>query len=168
MASMAIRRAHIIGGGGSGKTTLARKLAAKTGLPLVELDFGVDLAALTKEPRWICEGIYLYGLAPILERAEVIVWMDLPRRVAVRRIVTRHVRLSAQRKNAHPGVRRMVKFAWGQREYYTAPARQPTGPMDWDALSRAATAELLEPWSVKVTRLCSPREVRRWLARLES
>ena len=158
------QRVHIIGGGGSGKTTLARRLGAATGLPVVELDVGADLRALASSPEWISDGIYLYDIEPVLARADVIVWMDLPPRVAIRRIVTRHARLSLLRKNRHPGFRRMLAFAWGQREYYAAPARKPLGPTDWDALTRAATQELLEPWQSKVVHLRSPRDVRRWLA----
>jgi hypothetical protein len=158
------RRVHIIGGGGSGKTTLARRLGAATGRPVVELDIGADLRALASSPEWISEGIYLYDVEPVLARADVIVWMDLPSRGAMRRIVTRHIRLSVLRKNRHPGFRRMLTFAWGQREYYTGPPRKPLGPTDWDALTRAATVDLLEPWQSKVVHLRSPRAARRWLA----
>ena len=134
------------------------------GLPLFELDTGATLDP--GQPRWVSEGIYLWEIEPVLDRADVIVWMDLPFRIALRRMVARHVRLSALRKNPHPGFRKMLRFAWGQREYYTDPARQPLGPTDWDALTRAATIELLEPRHDKVVHLTSPRAVRSWLESL--
>lgn len=162
-------RIHVIGGGGSGKTTLARRVAAALGLPIFELDTpDADLTDLVQQPQWVSEGIYLYGIQSVLDRADLIVWLDLPRRVAIWRIFTRHIRLSARGVNPHPGFRRMLDFAWGQREYYTSPPRQPTHATDWDALSRAATAELLEPRSAKVVHLRSPRQVRRWLRSMGS
>ena len=158
---MQFQRVHVIGGGGSGKTTLARRLASDTGLPLYELDTGVVLDP--QEPSWIAEGVFLWEIEPVLDRADVIVWMDLPRRAAFRRMVTRHIKLTVLRRNPHPGFRKMLRFVWGQREYYTAPAREPTGPTDWDALTRALTAELLGPRRAKVVHLRTPRAVRRWL-----
>ncbi len=157
-----LERVHVIRGGGSGKTTVARKLGAKTGLPVFELDTGARLDP--DEPQWISEGIYLHNVGNVLDRADVIVWMDLPPRIAFRRIVTRHIKLTILRKNQHPALRKMLRFAWGQREYYTSAVREPTGPMDWDALSRALTVEVLGPRSAKVVQLRSPRAVRRWLS----
>ena len=155
-------RVHVIGGGGSGKTTLARRLGAKTGLPVFELDTGAQLDP--DEPRWVSEGIYLSDVGRVLDRADVIVWMDIPQRVALRRIVTRHIKLTVLRRNEHPGFTKLLRFAWGQRAYYTSEAREPTGPTDWDALSRALTAQVLGPRSAKVVHLRSPRAVRRWLS----
>ena len=103
-----------------------------------------------------------YGLAPILERADVIVWLDLPRRVAVRRIVMRHLRLSLQGGNPHKGLRLLARFVRSQRRYYTAPAREPAGPMDWEAITRAGTELALRPHQAKVVQLRAPRAVKRW------
>jgi uridine kinase len=154
-------RVHIIGGGGSGKTTLARRLSARTRLPVIELDTRAEFDPAS--PAWISEGIFLWEIGHVLDRADMIVWMDLPRRVAFRRMVTRHIKLTVLRRNPHPGFRKMSRFVWGQREYYSAPARQPTGPMDWDALTRALTVEVLGPHRAKVVHLRSPRAVRTWL-----
>lgn len=155
-------RVHVIGGGGSGKTTLARKLGSRTGLPVFELDTGAELDP--DEPRWISEGIYLYDVGRVLDRADVIVWMDLPKRIALRRIVTRHVKLTVLGRNAHRGFKKLLRYVRHQRQYYTSAAREPTGPTDWDANSRAQTVEVLGPRSAKVVHLRSPRAVRRWLS----
>lgn len=154
-------RVHVIGGGGSGKTTLARKLGAKTGFPVFELDMGAELDP--DAPRWISEGIYLYDVERVLDRADAIVWMDLSKWIALRRIVTRHVKLTVLRKNAHRGVTKLLRYVWHQRQYYTSVAREPTGPTDWDANSRAQTVKVLGPRSEKVVHLRSPRAVRSWL-----
>lgn len=152
-----------MGGGGSGKTTLARRLAERLELPHFELDVpGAALDPLLLEDRWVGDGVYLYGITPVLDRAELIIWLDLRRWTAIRRIITRHIRLSMNGTNRHKGLRRLVKFAWGQRDYYSAPAREPRSSTDWDALTRAGTELVLRPHMKKVIRLRSPGEVRRW------
>jgi adenylate kinase family enzyme len=73
--STTLARFHIIGGPGSGKTTLARRIAVITGAPLYELDSVgyengagtrrpledklVDVHAIAEQPAWITEGIFL-------------------------------------------------------------------------------------------------------------
>jgi hypothetical protein len=54
------------------------------------------------------------------------------------------------------------RFLMSQRRYYTEPAREPAGPTDWDAITRAATARMLDPHRARVLVLRSPRAVRRW------
>ena len=94
-------------------------------------------------------------------RATAIVWLDLPPRVCVRRIVWRHVRRTVLRDNPHPGWRKLLSFVLAQRQYYSAPARPPTGPTDWDALTRAGTeALLLRCRPDDVVHLRRPRAVR--------
>jgi cytidylate kinase len=139
------QRVHIIGGGGAGKTTLGRHLAAVLDLDLAELDSGTDLGRLARRPRWVAEGIFVYGAGELLRRADLIIWLDLPWRVARRRILTRHLKLTVTGANPHRGWRLLRRFLMSQRRYYTEPAREPAGPTDWDAITRAATARLLDP-----------------------
>lgn len=155
-------RAHIIGGGGSGKTTLARRLAASVGVPHVDLDVAASITAPDGPGGWVTEGIFLYGTRPLFDAANVIVWLDLPWSVARRRIVSRHVRLSLAGKNPHRGLRLLRRFLQSQRRYYTAEARAPRGPTDWAAITRAGTEELLEPYADKLVHLRTPRHVARW------
>ena len=163
------QRIYIVGAGGSGKTTLARTLAKVVNVEPVELDLNPygDRAALAQADAWVVEGIFLYEIEPLLRRADTILWLDLPRRVAQRRIVTRHVRLSVQRRNRHKGVRRLLRFVRSMRHYYVKEAREPLAADDWDALSRALTVERLAPYSEKVVQLGTPREVRTFLRQSE-
>jgi hypothetical protein len=161
-AAGASSRVYITGGGGSGKTTLARRLGPALGVDPVELDLGADLDDLAGRPAWIVEGIFVFGVGPLLDHAELIVWLDLPWRVAKRRIVTRHIYLTLVRQNRHRGLRRLVSFLHSQHRYYTQVARQALGPTDWDAITRATTIVLLAPHDTKVVRLTTPRAVRSW------
>src|SRR5690242_21563318 len=99
------RRVHIIGGPGSGKSTLARQVRLELGAPVVDLDqiaYGpggvkrtlaersARLREILSRPTYITEGIYLWWVDELLQRADVIIWLDVPFRVAAWRIVARH------------------------------------------------------------------------------
>src|SRR4051794_39377361 len=122
-----VRRIHIIGGPGSGKSTLARDLGAKLRLPVHELDAIAyegphfqerplaarlgDVRAIADRPEWIVEGIHLGWTDALLERADVIVWLDHTGwwRAAVR-IVNRFMRSAIHEARAQTGSRRFSRF----------------------------------------------------------
>jgi hypothetical protein len=159
-----VRRWYITGGAGSGKTTLAADVSAHYGISHYNVDRG-ELPPSTAD-EWIVEGAHIWGMERFVREADEVVWLDLPPRVAVGRILLRHVRLSMQGTNRHPGVRNLLRFAAAQPAYYRKPAREPTGPTDWDALSRSATESLLRTRRANVTSLRTPRQVRHWRQRL--
>ena len=97
-------RVHVIGGPGTGKTTAGSAIADSLGVPLVELDRAmayrpppgsapaplaswervswddrvIAAAALAEEPAWVSEGIYAGWTEPLVARADVVIWLDLP------------------------------------------------------------------------------------------
>ena len=88
-----MRRAAIIGSPGSGKSTLARRLRDLSGLPLHYLDmlwhlpdgdhvtraeFDAAHAELVSRERWIIDGTYLRTLPERIERADLVVLLNLP------------------------------------------------------------------------------------------
>lgn len=167
-------RIHIIGGPGSGKTTLAGRLAARTGSPAIDLDrigYGehgekrslaerrAAVAKIAPEPAWITEGIYLWWTDELLHWADVILWLDPPWRVAARRIVTRHLIASLRGSNRHAGIRLLVSFLRSARRYYRDPAREPAGPDDDGAVTRAATETVLARFRSKLIHCRSAAEV---------
>lgn len=99
-------RILIIGSGGAGKSTLARRLSETTGLPAVHLDrlywrpdwqkIGKDeWAAIvereTEKDRWIMDGNFGGTLDLRIKRADTIVFLDLPRLVCLYRVIRRRL-----------------------------------------------------------------------------
>jgi MATE family multidrug resistance protein len=87
-----VARIALLGGGGAGKSTLARRLGAALGLPVIHLDrivFGPgwsrnapdvvreQLAASLGE-AWIVDGTYAEAIPLTLPSADLILWLDQP------------------------------------------------------------------------------------------
>jgi hypothetical protein len=89
-----VERVAVIGSGGAGKSWLARRLAAQTGLPLIPLDaeywrgplrtprvaeeWAARHAELVAKPRWILDGNYSGTMVDRLARADTVVFIDVP------------------------------------------------------------------------------------------
>jgi adenylate kinase family enzyme len=97
-------RILVAGTSGSGKSTLARRIAHTLALPYFELDalfhapgwteratFASDVTAQIARPRWVTEYQYQAVQPRLADRAQLLVWLDLPRAVVMRRVVRRTV-----------------------------------------------------------------------------
>jgi adenylate kinase family enzyme len=98
-------RIVVIGPSGSGKTRLSAELARLLGVPHVEIDAlhhgpnwescGADVlrervAAATEGDGWISDGTYHTMIGDlVLERGEIVAWLDLPVRLVLWRLVRR-------------------------------------------------------------------------------
>jgi adenylate kinase family enzyme len=96
------RRILVAGTSGSGKTTLAGRIAAVLDVPHVEIDslfhgpswtrrpsFDEDVRRFSSGPCWVTEWQYDSVRACLAERADLLVWLDLPLRTVMRRVVRR-------------------------------------------------------------------------------
>lgn len=102
-----MKRIIIIGSGGAGKSTLARALGERLGLPVVHLDAQFWQAGwkerdredwlewqrnATLEPRWIMDGNFGGTLEVRLAAADTVIFLDLPPALCVARALRRVLR----------------------------------------------------------------------------
>jgi adenylate kinase family enzyme len=128
-----VRRVAVIASAsGNGKTTLGRALAARLGVPFVELDSLVhgpdwaetsdaDLRALVepivRTDGWVIDGTYRSKLGNlVLDAADTIVWLDLPLRVWFPRLLRRTGRRLTGREKLWNDNRETLWGAFGGRE----------------------------------------------------
>jgi len=101
-----VKRVLVIGSGGAGKSTFARRLAQRTGLPLVHLDqrywragwapmpeaeWRAEVERLVAEERWILDGNFGGTFARRLEACDTVVLLDLPRLTCLWRVLRRRL-----------------------------------------------------------------------------
>jgi adenylate kinase family enzyme len=168
-------RVNVKGISGSGKTTFARELAGRLGVPYLELDavhhIGPNWTEATPEQLqasarefmagahdgWVIDGNYENKLGNlVVDAADQIVWLDLPLRSSMRRLLNR----------THGRIRDSVELWGGNRESWRG------GFLGWNSLfvyTVRAWFRQRRPWSnrfagdPRLVRLRSPEEARRWL-----
>jgi adenylate kinase family enzyme len=133
LGSAFVRRVSVVGTSGSGKSTVARKLAEILEVPFLELD-GVNhqpdwtplpvdefqrvVAAAAAGDGWVIDGNYSAVRPLVWDRADTVVWLDLPKRTVMRQIVWRTLRRVAFRKELWNGNRERWQnfFSWNPEE----------------------------------------------------
>ncbi len=104
----------VIGQSESGKSTLARNIKEITGFPLLPLDLlwhTTDYSIQAKQwflqeqqtfmvsnPSWIVEGNYTSTLEERIKEADKIIWLKVPRYVAIYRVVWRSLKRKINKK----------------------------------------------------------------------
>ena len=120
-------RVAVVGSPGSGKTTFARRLAERDGVPCVELDALHHLPHWEERPlddfralvdtelvgdTWVVDGNYRTKVGDIIwSRADTVVFLDLPRRTCMRRVATRTFRRVLTREELWNGNREELRNA---------------------------------------------------------
>lgn len=183
-------RVHIIGISGSGKSTLAGRIAEHRGVEPIDLDDlanpeldetlapelrdgrrweGCRTAAarIASTPEWVTEGIYCGWTEPLMDAADLVVWLDVPAYVAVWRIVRRHASRSLAGDNPHNGLRPLARFA---SEVLHDPKRPAATDAELrsnvGANSRATTRARLARYPDKVAHCRTDTDVERVLREL--
>ena len=134
------RRISVIGATGSGKSVLARRLAERWGLPLVELDtlfwdkdgnprpsgeFAQLVSDLTQRESWVLDGHYRTVRERIWVRSDMIVWLNYPLWVVGFRLLRRYAHkrhaanelgsVDAVSSSQTPGGRPQASAPWRDR-----------------------------------------------------
>jgi len=157
---------------GNGKTTLARALAARLGVPFVEMDalhhgpswteatpeeLRSKVEPIVRSDAWVIDGAYRGKLGDlVLERAELVVWLDLPMRVWLPRLLRRTIGRIVRREELWNGNREKLRTAVFDRDsviYYAIRMHRRRRHTYPSALSR-----------YNVVRLRRPAEVERFLS----
>jgi adenylate kinase family enzyme len=176
-----VRRVSVVGTSGVGKSTFASALALVLGAAFLELDslqhqadwtplpveeFRARVALVTDGECWVIDGNYSRVQDLVWARADTVVWLDLPRRTVMRRIVWRSVLRVATRTELWNGNRERWRnlfsldkeesvIAWAWQTYASNRARY-----------EAAMADPLHS-HLRFVRLRSPAAVRRFLREAE-
>jgi adenylate kinase family enzyme len=150
-------KVHVIGPSGAGKTTLARELGERVGLPVYPLnpiaftDMHWTIRPLTEkmaavreilqQPGWVAEGGHVGWTEPLLDAADVIIWVDISLLTTVRR--------RTRGLNGRQLVLETPQIWWQVRWYL----RRYRSGQDIDRLpSRSAIWHFLRPRMAKVRR----------------
>lgn len=126
------RVAVIASASGNGKTTLGRALARRLEVPFVELDalhWGPGWTQATAEElrarvepivaadAWVIDGVYRGKLGDlVITNADLVVWLDLPLRVWLPRLLRRTVRRAVRREEFLNGNRETLRSAFLSRD----------------------------------------------------
>lgn len=114
-----LRKVLVIGPGGAGKSTLARRIAEVTGLPMIHLDalywhpgwrptpneeWDRVINELCAREAWVMDGNYGRTLAVRLAACDTVIFLDTPRWRCLWRIVRRRLRYAGRsRPDLAPG-----------------------------------------------------------------
>ena len=176
--SVPMRRVSIVGTSGSGKSTLGKALARHIGgefleldsvfhqpgwVPLPDEDFRRRVSEAVAGERWVIDGNYSSKVRDLIwARADTVVWLDLPRRTVMRRIIWRSLWRAARRTELWNGNRER----W--RNFFSLDKEESVIAWAWQ--THAATRAKLEAATadqgnshLEFVRLKSSGAVRRFL-----
>lgn len=121
-----VRRISVVGISGSGKTTIARRLATILKCPYLEVDavyhqpgwrplddssFRSILEEFTRGDSWIVDGSYRDWIAEgcVWQRADTVVWMRLPKGKVLRQLAARSVLRGISKRELWNGNRERLR-----------------------------------------------------------
>ena len=125
-------RINVVGKTGSGKTTLAGAIAARTDIPHIEMDahfWGPDWTPVPRDqfittiqhavaqPRWVIDGNYNMARPFIIPHLQLLVWLDYPLALSMWQLTRRGVaRIVTQEDLWGTGNRESARKMFASRE----------------------------------------------------
>jgi adenylate kinase family enzyme len=171
------RRILVYGVTGAGKSTLARKIAKKLGLPYVDVDHlsclpnwtpvpdeeqRERMSLIAQEEEWVMDTAYGKWLDVVIQQADLVVCLDYPRLTSLARLLRRSLwRLFTQEECCN-----------GNRESLRKLLAQDS-IIRWHFLSFDRKAKRIASWcagpeSGRYLRLKHPREAEKWIESIQS
>jgi adenylate kinase family enzyme len=169
----------VVGVSGSGKSTLARSIAERLAVPCIELDaifhqpnwtplpaeaFLAEVARRTEAEAWVVDGNYraVVREGPVWERADTVVWLDLPKATAMRQVTWRSLRRAVTREELWNGNRERLRDHLSLDPMRSMPAYVWTF---YDRKRAQVEAAMADPaWAhLEFVHLRSHAEAGRWL-----
>jgi len=168
------QRILVYGVTGSGKTSLAQRISARTGIPWHSVDDltyepGADwvnvsdeeqrrrIEAICAAEQWVLDTAYSSWLDIPLARAELVVGLDFPRFVSLFRLTRRTIARSLDGRRVCNGNRESFRHALSRDSIIL-----------WHFKSFSSKRRRIRAWASdraapEVVRLTSPRQVEDWL-----
>ncbi len=113
-----MKRILVIGTSGSGKSTLAKTLANKLELPFIATDrfywdadwqltpqeiFQANLRTVLAQDTWVMDGNFVDERYLVWQRADTIIWLDMPYALTMSRVLKRNLYWFLSRKAVWSG-----------------------------------------------------------------
>jgi adenylate kinase family enzyme len=175
-----MRRVSVVGGSATGKTTFSRDLARRLGVPHIELDAlhhgpnweeapaevlraRVEEALAVASDGWVADGNYHGKLGTFVqERADTVVFLDLPFGLTLRRVLGRTARRVLRHEELWNGNRETLRNAFSRQSIVwwmvtTHRSHRTKWPQRFAPLSH-----------LRVVRLRSPAEVEEFLQSIQA
>lgn len=135
-----MKRVMVIGGPGTGKSTFAKALGAKTGLPVYHTDFyyhdpkydfyndktgwHAHMSKIAAKDSWIIDGNSARSMDERMERSEIIFYFDLAPPVALASVIKRRFSAVRKQRNEMPDgwkdklTFKFLRYTWHYRKKY--------------------------------------------------
>lgn len=147
-----IQKIAIIGGPGTGKSTLAKNLGKEMKLPVYHID-GIHhlknweirptqerdaiVSEKVKEPKWIIDGTYKATLEERVINADLVIFLDYSTIAKLKGILSRYFKNKGQEKPEIPGCKE--KMDWGFIQL----------TMKWNKTKRKIVKDILDRYKDK-------------------
>ena len=168
-----MRKIAVFGLPGTGKTTLALRLASLLDVPCHDLDrvlftrdgalpldeFRARAAALTETGAWVVDGNYSKLADVTWHRADAVIWLDYPLPLIVSRVTRRNLRRLAGREPTPDGASGWRRAFFSKRSVLANAVRKYVRNRRRYAEELSETARL----GMRVLRFRTPRQVEQWL-----
>lgn len=139
--NLPMQRILIIGSGGAGKSTLARELAQRKGLPVIHLDrhfwrdnwvepdrevWAAQARELIAADAWVMDGNYGGTMDMRIERADTIIFLAMSRWLCMYRVIKRRLRFHKRsRPDMNPNCREQLNLKFLLYLFHYPKSRKP-------------------------------------------